>query len=438
MTTLLQALVVNSGGREAALVRSALSGCSITEIDAPLVVESRWVDLEAGFAASGRRFDIIVHCPLGASDAAGVEREILSAWLTAKYANRVCAEGEPTLLTITRENLDVPAIDADAAANAIRVATQAAMLDASARKVRLRSNRLAIPAGAEEALVIETVRALCDARASFVAGADLFLGTRSAQRFTRSLTGKAVLVTGATSGIGRASAIEIGREGGWVAIGGRKPDLAAETLALVREAGGDGCFIPLDVTDAAAWADAARVIAAERGALHGLVNNAGEAKNLPIDELDAGVPQFLVNLNYGGCRMGMDAMLDLLAAGQGSVVNVASVAGMRAGFGGSAYGASKAAMIGLSKSYARVIAGPRGVRVNAVQPGLIWSDSVADSLGEEGAQRFRLAIEGKTPIGRVGTPDEVGRFIAFLVSDAAGALTGQAIPISGGLELVHP
>nr|WP_246543873.1 SDR family NAD(P)-dependent oxidoreductase [Novosphingobium profundi] len=312
------------------------------------------------------------------------------------------------------------------------------MLDASKAGIRLRSNRLALSPEAASEPAIAAIRALTDRRASFLAGADVSLAPTAQTGAELSLAGKTVLVTGATSGIGRASAIEIGRLGGHVLVGGRKPDLARETLDLVREVGGDGEFLALDVTDASAWAAVAERIARRGGALHGLVNNAGEARNQPIGELHEDVPRFLNHLNYGACRLGMDSLLDVLAAGEGAVVNVASVAGMRAGFAGSAYGGSKAAMIGLSQSYARAVAAPRGVRVNAIQPGLIWSDSVIDALGEEGARAFRDMIEGKTPIGRVGAPDEIGRFVAYLLSDAARGISGQAIPVSGGLELVHP
>ena len=437
------ALVVNADSREGAIAVQALSDHEITEVRQPFADAKSWEAFAAELKGHGITFDVIVHCPLDGQGPEGVEAEILSAWLTAKFAIEVAAPGEPALLTLTREQRGASPIDADAAGNGIRFALRAAMLDASVRGVHLRSNRLAIASDTDEARLAEAIRALTDARASFVAGADLAFDAplAAAPRLAESgasLAGRTVLVTGATSGIGRASAIEIGRQGGFVVVGGRKPDLAEETLALVREAGGEGMFVRLDVTDPQAWQTAAETIAATRGALHGLVNNAGEAKNLPIGQLSDEVPRFLVHLNYGGCRLGMDSLLDLLARDGGSVINVASVAGMRAGYGGSAYGASKAAMIGLSKSYAREVAGPRGVRVNAIQTGLIWSDSVIDSLGVEGAAKFRVMIEGKTPIGRVGTPDEVGRFVAYLLSDAAAGIHGQAIPVSGGLELVHP
>ena len=208
---------------------------------------------------------------------------------------------------------------------------------------------------------------------------------------------------------------------------------------MVRAAGGDGSVIALDVTDAAAWSAAAARVADLRGALHGLVNNAGEARNRPIEALKESDLAFLAQINCRGVRIGMDAMEGLLAEGQGAVINISSVAGIKAGPGGSAYSASKAAMIGLSKGYAAAYAASgMPIRVNSVQPGLIWSDSVADSLGDEGARQFCAMIEPKTPLGRVGTPEEVASAVAFLLSDAAAPVSGQAISVSGGLELGWP
>jgi NAD(P)-dependent dehydrogenase (short-subunit alcohol dehydrogenase family) len=273
-------------------------------------------------------------------------------------------------------------------------------------------------------------------------GAEIALGGGGPERFDQAtdLSGKVALVTGATSGIGRASAVEIGARGGFVAIGGRKLDLAEETLAMVRAAGGDGMVTPLDVTDPAAWREGVDAVLKAKGALHGLVNNAGESKNQRIDELPAETVAFLLRINYAGALLGMRAALPALeASGGGAVVNIASVAGVRAGPGGSGYGASKAALIGASRSWDGALAGrsPR-IRVNALQPGFIWSPSVADSLGEDGAQKFRAFIEPKTPLGRVGRPEEIASVIAYLLSDVAGPIRGQAINVSGGLELNFP
>jgi 3-oxoacyl-[acyl-carrier protein] reductase len=269
-------------------------------------------------------------------------------------------------------------------------------------------------------------------------GAELMLTSSPEQPpASERLDGKTVLVTGATSGIGRATAIEIGRLGGFVAIGGRKLDLAEETLALVRAAGGDGAVVPLDVTDEAAWERARTDIVATYGGLDGLVNNAGESRNRPIAELGLSDLRFLLDVNYRGTLLGMRACLEPIASRNGAILNISSVAGIRAVSGGSAYGGSKASVVGLSLGFAAANR-DKTIRINAVQPGLIWSDSVADSLGEDGARAFRTMIEPKTPIGRVGVPEDVAKPLAFLLSDAAAPILGQAISVSGGLEFNVP
>ncbi|MBM0168458.1 SDR family oxidoreductase [Altererythrobacter sp. C41] len=365
---------------------------------------------------------------------------IATAWRGAKYALPLFAErGEGILLTMAFGPARDGALPgSDAAAESIRLLTAAALLDAGKAGVSLRSNRLYCHRDSAPGAIEEAVRMFGDDRSRFMAGAEITLGSGGTESST-SLHGKSILVTGATSGIGRSAAVELGRLGAWVAVGGRKLPLAEETLTMVRKAGGDGIVVPLDVTEPDAWVAAARGIGDSRGALHGLVNNAGEARNRPIGELSSADLDFLTEINCRGVRYGVDAMAPLLARDGGTVLNIASVAGLRAGPGGTAYSASKAAMVGLSRGFAAQFArAARPIRVNSLLPGLIWSDSVADSLGEAGARAFRAMIEPKTPLGRVGTPEEVASVIAYLVSDAAATVSGQTITVSGGLELGFP
>lgn len=432
------ALVVNGGSQLGATAVKALEGAgrAVQAVDA--VNEADWAKVLATY----NDVDTLVVAPSGDGPADDPQPAITAAWLGAKHALPLFRPaGSGTLLTLgfmAPDNGSCPG--QDAACESIRLLTAAALHDARVSGIVLRSNRLFSGPDADDASLRETILFLTDPRSRFMSGAELVLpAARHTRAASPGLQGKTILVTGATSGIGRAAAIAIGRNGGWVAVGGRKLGLAEETLALVRAAGGDGCVLPLDVTDADAWAAAARQLGEARGELHGLVNNAGEAKNRPIEELSETDLAFLSGINVRGVRLGMDAMEPLLSQGRGAVLNIASVAGVRAGPGGSAYSATKAAMIGLSRGYAASYAA-RGtsIRVNSVQPGLIWSDSVADSLGEEGARQFRAMIEPKTPLGRVGVPEEVADAIAFLLSDAAAPLSGQAINVSGGLELGWP
>ncbi len=388
---------------------------------------------EADWEKLNGPFDLIVHCPHPGLKAAGANDILLSSWLALKHAQRLMAPaGGGILVTQCLAGEDAPELEA--ALYGHRLSATAALLDAIKVGLRPRANRLLFDTRVREDQFKSALEMLVDDRSAFMTGAELALASSTRQPpASARLDGKTILVTGATSGIGRATAIEIGRLGGFAAIGGRKLDLAEETLALVRAAGGDGMVVPLDVTDEAAWARACGHIIAARGRLDGLVNNAGEARNKPIAELAAADLTFLLDINYRGTLLGMRQCLDPIAAQGGAILNIASVAGIRAAPGGSAYGGSKASVIGLSLGFAAAHR-DLGVRINAVQPGLIWSDSVADSLGEEGARNFRAWIEPKTPIGRVGTPDDVAKPLGFLLSDAAAPITGQAISVSGGLE----
>ncbi len=254
------------------------------------------------------------------------------------------------------------------------------------------------------------------------------------------LAGKIVLVTGATSGIGRASALSIAARGAWVGVAGRNETRGAETVLAIKNRGGDAAFISLDVTQESDWTNALSQIDKTKGALHALVNNAGESILRSISELGVEDLRFLLGVNYEGCFLGMKHAFPLLRqSGGGSVINVSSVAGIRAGPGGSAYGASKAAMTGLTREAARVGASQTPViRVNSVHPGLIWGDGVVDSFGEEGAARFKKLIVDKTPLGRVGEPNDIANFLTYLLSDAAAAINGQQIVLDGGLALNYP
>jgi NAD(P)-dependent dehydrogenase (short-subunit alcohol dehydrogenase family) len=384
-----------------------------------------WEAIESGF-------DVIVHAP-PALESATAETVMLSAWLALKHSHRLmAAAGGGTLVTLCPRGDDQPELEA--ALYGHRLSATAALLDAIKIDLRPRANRLVFDPAVREDQFKAALALLADERSVFMTGTELTLASRPDHpAATARLDGKTILVTGATSGIGRATAIEIGRQRGFVAVGGRKLDLAEETLTMVRDAGGDGMVASLDVTDEAAWARACEAIVDARGALDGLVNNAGESRNRPIADLAAEDLNFLLGINYRGTLLGMRQCLAPIAARGGAILNISSVAGIRAAPGGSAYGGSKASVVGLSLAWAAAHR-DTAIRINAVQPGLIWSDSVADSLGEEGARNFRAWIEPKTPIGRVGVPEDVAQPVAFLLSDAAAAISGQAISVSGGLE----
>lgn len=244
------------------------------------------------------------------------------------------------------------------------------------------------------------------------------------------LDGKVVLVTGATIGIGRASAVALAREGARVVATGRNEAEGAVTLAAVEAVGGEGMFLRQDVTDEARWSEVVERTQARFGGLDVLVNNAGGFLVRPLEETSADDLEWLWRVNVEGPFLGMRAALPaLLRRGGGSIVNVSSLLG-RIGFpGGTAYCGSKGAVTALSMAAAKEWA-DRGVRVNVIHPGVIWTTMVIDGMGGDDAVKAFLADE--TPLGRVGEPDDIAGTVVFLASDESSFVTGGDFTIDGG------
>jgi NAD(P)-dependent dehydrogenase (short-subunit alcohol dehydrogenase family) len=411
--------------------------------------EDDWRKLCDRLEQSGDVIDALVHAAaseVGDSFEQAARANIVAPWLAAKYAVRLMTAESAGIVVLQSVHSETEGSDAgtfEAEVGALRIASASVLIDAAKAGLHLRLNRLLFDRGVSEQSFKANLAMLTDNRSSFMTGAEICLSpalSSSGGEMRPDLVGKTVLVTGATSGIGRQTAIEAGRLGAWVAVGGRKTHLAEETLAEIRKLGGDGMVVPLDVTREEDWASAVDSIMSARGALHGLVNNAGEARNIDIADLSAEDLNFLLEVNYRACHLGMTHVLDhMRQSGSGSIVNIASVAGLRGGPGGAAYGASKAAAIGLSRSTGEAVASQTpSIRINSLQPGFIWSESVVDALGAEGADKFKAMIEPKTPLGRVGHPEEIARTVAFLLSDAARDINAQAVTVSGGLELCFP
>ena len=253
--------------------------------------------------------------------------------------------------------------------------------------------------------------------------------------------GRIAVVTGAASGIGKATALRLGREGAAVAAVDRHLAGAEETAAALRNAGSTARAYACDVADSAQVAAAAQAIERDLGPVDVLANVAGigDAVGTDITELDDARWNQVLAVNLSGALFWCRALLPGMAArARGAVVSVSSLAGRsKSANGGPAYTASKAGVLGLTRHLAFDY-GPRGVRVNAICPGGVDTPLLRAGRAHENAEErsTRLAAYGYfMPIKRVSTPDEQAAAIAFLASDDASYINGVSLDVNGGLYM---
>ena len=236
------------------------------------------------------------------------------------------------------------------------------------------------------------------------------------------------LVTGASRGIGRAVALELGRAGCAVCVNYLQSGPAAREVAdTLRAEGCDAIAVRADVADGAAVADMVRRTEAELGPVTVLVNNAGVAGQAQFQDITDEMWDRYLAVNLGGARNAIRAVLPhMLSEKSGAIVNISSIWGLRGASCEVAYACTKAAIIALTRSLAMELA-PSGIRVNCVAPGVINTDMV-QVLGQETLR----SLAEQTPLGRLGTPEDIAHAVAFLASEKASFITGQVLGADGG------
>jgi 3-oxoacyl-[acyl-carrier protein] reductase len=253
---------------------------------------------------------------------------------------------------------------------------------------------------------------------------------------TAGLRGKVAIVTGASSGIGRAVAMDLARCGTDIAFcfldaGSRSRVDAHETARMLRQAEVRVYFRSCDVRESH---DVRRFVAEaheELGAVHILVNNAGVSRDRPLWRMEDHEWESVVRTNVDGAFFFTRAVAPIMRAQEfGKIVNISSVHGIRPVFGISNYAASKAALIGLTQSSA-VELGPRNINVNAVAPGYIRTTRLTEGVPSDVLDRARE----ESALGRLGDPRDVSNVVLFLCSESSRHITGAVIPVDGGYLL---
>ncbi len=246
------------------------------------------------------------------------------------------------------------------------------------------------------------------------------------------MKGKIALVTGAATGIGRATAIEFARNGAAVVVSDVNTAEGLKTANLIENEGGEATFVECDVSASADVEALISQVLKKHGRLDAAHNNAGiEGARVPLIDLTEEQWDAVMAVNLKGVWMCMKHEIpQMLEQGGGAIVNTSSVAGLMGMKGSTAYGTAKHGVIGLTKTAALEYA-DRGVRVNAICPGAVRTPMTERLMGNDPEREaMYMSIQ---PIGRFGTTAEIANLVVWLCSDAASLITGTAIPIDGGV-----
>jgi len=247
---------------------------------------------------------------------------------------------------------------------------------------------------------------------------------------TAALADKVMLVTGASRGIGRAVASTLADQGAVVVLAARDTARLDAAVGEITTAGGRAEAVAIDVADRASVEAALKRVLDAHGRIDGLVNNAGVTRDNLVLRMKDEDWQAVLSTNLTGVFLCTQAALKpMIKQRSGRIVNITSVVGLIGNAGQANYAASKAGVVGFTKSVAREVAS-RGITVNAVAPGFVETDMTAAMT-----DKAREAVLAAIPMGRVGRPEDIAGAVAFLVSDAAGYLTGQVLGVDGGFRM---
>ena len=245
------------------------------------------------------------------------------------------------------------------------------------------------------------------------------------------LTNKVAIITGASQGIGKGMAETFSKAGAHVACVSRNKDNLKSVADSLIENGGAASFYTCDVSSLDAFQNTIKEIAENHGSVDILVNNAGVCKDKLIMRMSEDDWNKVININLNGAFNGIKAVSQIMIKQRaGRIINISSIVGLIGNPGQANYAASKAGLIGLSKSAAKELA-PRGITVNAIAPGYIATD-MTDQITDQAKE----SLITKIPLGRIGSPSDIAASALFLASDEARYITGQTLTVDGGMVMI--
>lgn len=251
------------------------------------------------------------------------------------------------------------------------------------------------------------------------------------------LEDRVAIVTGGARGIGRGIAIEFARWGCRVVIADILDGEAKQTLAGVEQAGGTGVFVHCDITDSAQVARVVDVAVAEYGTVDILVNNAGgDPSSMPAADLPEGQWDKVLALNLKGAFLFCQRAIPLMKQKRaGKIINISSLGALHSPHPSAAYHSAKLGMIGMTLDLASELA-PHNIHVNAIMPGAIRTECLDSFIEAEDKDAFYRGVCREIPLGRMGTPQDIGRACVFLASELSDYMTGSILAVAGGQPFV--